>query len=199
MKCPYCGHPDSQVVDSRPGENSIRRRRLCPECSGRFTTYERVEMPSLMVIKKDGRWEEFQRDKLLSGIRKACAKRPVSQQAIEDVVDDIEASLRRLGGPEVSSAVVGDMVMERLRRLDGVAYIRFASVYRAFADIEDIRREAEAYARSREQRDGAPQLPLFPPESRDIGTAQTLTVNHDRGARAWPRNNRNRKLSSAAG
>ena len=118
----------------------------------------------MLVVKKDGRREEFRREKLLSGIRKACTKRPVSQETIEQIVDEIEAQLYRLGKGEVDSAGIGDMVMERLRQLDGVAYIRFASVYRAFADIEEVKQEADAYARLSLSRNDTAQLPLFPEE-----------------------------------
>jgi len=118
----------------------------------------------MLVIKKDGRREEFRRDKLVSGIRKACTKRPVSQETIERIVDEIEAQLYKLGKGEVDSAGIGDMVMERLRQLDGIAYIRFASVYRAFADIEEVKQEADAYARLSLSRADTAQLPLFPEE-----------------------------------
>jgi len=161
MRCPYCGYEDSKVIDSRDVNEAVRRRRECLECGSRFTTYERVQTAALLVIKKDGRREEFSREKLIAGIRKACAKRPVSQETIEQTVDDIEAQLQKLGKGEVATSMIGDMVMERLRQLDGIAYIRFASVYRAFADIEEVREEADAYARLMPLHDATPQLPLF--------------------------------------
>jgi len=161
MRCPYCGHEDSKVVDSRNAGDSIRRRRQCLDCGSRFTTYERAQSTNLLVIKRDGRREEFSREKLIAGIRKACAKRPISQDTIEELVDNIEAQLHQLGRGEVATTTIGDMVMERLRQLDGVAYIRFASVYRAFADIEEMKQEADAYARLRLLPNPTAQLPLF--------------------------------------
>lgn len=160
MKCPFCGYDDSKVVDSRDVSEAIRRRRECLGCGARFTTYERLHTAALLVIKKDGRREEFDRGKLISGMRKACAKRPVSQDTIEQTVDDIESQLRRSGKGEVTTSAIGDLVMERLRRLDGVAYIRFASVYRDFADIEELRQEADALANLAIIHDTT-QLPLF--------------------------------------
>ena len=161
MRCPYCSHEDSKVIDSRDVNEAVRRRRECLECGARFTTYERLQSAALLVIKKDGRREEFSREKVIAGVRKACAKRPVSQQTIDQMVDDIEDQLRKSGKGEVAASLIGDMVMERLRQLDGIAYIRFASVYRAFADIEEVREEADAYARLRPVRDDTTQLPLF--------------------------------------
>ncbi len=168
MRCPFCGAEDSRVIDSRNAGDGIRRRRQCLDCGSRFTTYERAHSTNLMVIKKDGRREEFSREKLLSGIRKACAKRPVSQETIEELVDEIEAQLHRLGKGEVATSTIGDVVMERLRHLDGIAYIRFASVYRAFADIEEIKREADAYARLGLLRDSKSQFPLFSEDELDL-------------------------------
>ena len=167
MRCPYCGHNDSKVIDSRDVNEAIRRRRECLECSARFTTYERLQAMSLLVIKKDGRREEFNREKLIIGVRKACAKRPVSQETIEQMVDDIEDRLRKSGKVEVDASMVGDMVMERLRQLDGIAYIRFASVYRAFADIEEVKQEVDAYSRLKPLSNSTNQLPLFPNLSND--------------------------------
>ena len=162
MRCPYCGHDDSKVIDSRDVIEAVRRRRECLGCSARFTTYERLHTVSLLVIKKNGQREEFSRDKVMGGIRKACTKRPVSKDTIEKTVDDIEDRLRKSGKGEVAASVIGDMVMERLRQLDGIAYIRFASVYRAFDDIEEVREEADAYARLSLPRSSTTQLPLFP-------------------------------------
>ena len=150
MQCPYCGHPHSKVTDSRVAENGIRRRRECSSCELRFTTYERVQAAPLMVSKQDNRREEFNREKLVSGIRKACTKRPVASRTLDRMVEDIESELQQLGSAEVSTTVLGTMVMDRLRGLDRVAYIRYASVYRAFQDIEnfeevvrDLREEAQ--------------------------------------------------------
>ncbi len=161
MRCPYCGHNDSRVIDSRDVNEAVRRRRECLGCGSRFTTYERAQATTLLVIKKDGRREEFSREKLVAGIRTACAKRPVSQETIDELIDSIEAQLHQLGRGEVATSTVGDMVMDRLRLLDGIAYIRFASVYRAFADIEEVREEADAYSKLRHVRQARSQLPLF--------------------------------------
>ena len=143
MNCPYCGYQDSKVIDSREVNEGIRRRRQCLSCSSRFTTYERLQPASLFVIKKDERREEFSRDKLLSGIRKACEKRPLPTGTIDKLVDDIEAELYRLGKAEIASSIIGDMVMERLKSLDYIAYIRFASVYREFTDITALKQEVD--------------------------------------------------------
>jgi len=180
MRCPYCTHDDSKVIDSRNVNEAVRRRRECLECGSRFTTYERPERGAMLVVKKDGRREEFRREKLLSGIRKACTKRPVSQETIERIVDEIEAQLYRLGKGEVDSAGIGDMVMEQLRQLDGIAYIRFASVYRAFADIEEVKQEADAYTRLSLSRNDTAQLALFPEEelkdfARGVGRREAST------------------------
>ena len=142
MKCPYCGKK-SKVVDTRSAGEGIRRRRECKTCGQRFTTYERVAPIRLMVVKADGRREEFDRDKLLTGVRKACTKRPISIEAIEELVSGIEGELYSRGEREVESRVIGEMVMERLRGLDDVAYVRFASVYRRFADVESLAEEIE--------------------------------------------------------
>jgi len=160
MNCPYCGHYDSKVVDSRDASGGIRRRRQCLSCGARFTTYERLQPASLFVIKKDERREEFDRNKLLAGIRKACEKRPLPTGAIDKLVDDIEAELYRLGKAEISSELIGDMVIERLKRLDQVAYIRFASVYREFADITALKQEVDTLLTGTETPPN--QLPLLP-------------------------------------
>lgn len=141
MRCPFCQHPDSDVIDTRKlnsGE-TIRRRRKCPNCGKRFTTYERVESVSLMVVKKNGEREPYDREKLTRGIRTACYRRPISSAQIESVVNDIESALMARDDQEVVSTAIGDLVMNRLRDLDEVAYIRFASVYRAFTDIGKLR------------------------------------------------------------
>ena len=143
MNCPYCDFNDSKVIDSREVNDGIRRRRECLSCGSRFTTYERLQPASLFVIKKDERREEFNRDKLLSGLRKACEKRPLPTGTVEKLADDIEAELYRLGKAEISTALIGDMVMERLKNLDHIAYIRFASVYREFADITALKQEID--------------------------------------------------------
>lgn len=137
MRCPSCYHNGTRVLDSRPVEDgkSIRRRRECEKCNHRFTTFEKVEESPLIVVKKDGAREEFNRDKILRGLIKACEKRPVPLQQIEDVIYDIEKELRNHGASEVKSEAIGEMVMDRLAKVDEVAYVRFASVYRQFKDI----------------------------------------------------------------
>jgi len=161
MNCPYCGDVHSKVIDSRDASEGIRRRRQCLSCGARFTTYEKTQPASLFVIKKDGRREEFNRDKLLIGIRKACEKRPLPTGTVDKLVDDIEAELYHLGRREVSSVVIGDMVMERLKSLDYIAYIRFASVYREFTDITDLKQEVDTLL-SAEASQPPGQLPLLP-------------------------------------
>ena len=143
MNCPFCGYHDSKVIDSRDVNDGIRRRRQCLNCSSRFTTYERLQPASLFVIKKDQRREEFNKDKLLTGIRKACEKRPLPTGTVDRLVDNIEAELYQQGKAEIPSRVIGDMVMERLKNLDYIAYIRFASVYRDFTDITTLKREID--------------------------------------------------------
>jgi transcriptional repressor NrdR len=166
MKCPYCGFEDSKVTDSRAMEGGIRRRRECLSCGQRFTTAERVELGGLVVVKKDGRREEFSRDKLLVGVRKACEKRPIPQGAVEALVDDVETQVHAQGKAEVPTSFVGELVIDRLRELDEVAYIRFASVYRAFRDMDDLKEELAALEQNRAQAEaGAGQLPLLPAEA----------------------------------
>jgi len=145
MRCPFCQHPDSDVIDTRKlnaGE-TIRRRRKCASCGKRFTTYERVESVSLTVVKKNGEREPYDREKLMRGVRTACYRRPVSAQQLEIFANDVEAALMALDEQEVRSSTIGDLVMARLRELDEVAYIRFASVYRAFTDIGKLREAVE--------------------------------------------------------
>ncbi len=143
MKCPFCGATDSRVIDTREVGDAIRRRRECQECEQRYTTYEQVARVTLLVVKRDGRRENFDRQKLFEGIWKACAKRPVGSHQVEQLVEDIENHLYSLGQAEVSSASIGEMVMSRLKALDEVAYVRFASVYRSFADLETLKREVD--------------------------------------------------------
>ncbi|MCP4366843.1 MAG: transcriptional repressor NrdR [Deltaproteobacteria bacterium] len=140
MKCPYCGEIDNKVIDSRLGKdgNVIRRRRECLECSRRFTTYEHIEEIPIMIMKKDGRREVFSRDKIRSGIKKACEKRNISMNVIEDFIDDIERDLRETGEKEIPSTDLGEKIMVKLHEMDDVAYVRFASVYREFKDVNDF-------------------------------------------------------------
>lgn len=140
MKCPFCAHFDDKVVDSRTIKDGelIRRRRECLSCTKRFTTYERIEEIPLMVVKKDGRREAFDRSKIVIGVLKACEKRPIGVEEIEDVVDRIEKGINSSAEKEVSASKIGAMIMEELKELDEVAYVRFASVYRQFKDINEF-------------------------------------------------------------
>ena len=164
MQCPFCGNQDSKVVDSRDVDGAIRRRREClnPKCAERFTTHERIQAVALYIVKKDGRREEFSREKLLGGLRKACEKRPLAAGAIEALADEIGATLYKSNAPELPSSTLGELVMDRLRALDPIAYVRFASVYRQFADLEALREELEAMASG--TRPAEAQLPLLDPE-----------------------------------
>ena len=143
MKCPFCGHPESKVIDSRPADEnaSIRRRRECLACGKRFTTYETVESLPIVVIKKDGSRQSFDRQKVLRGMIRACEKRPVSLAELERIVDEIEQELQNSMEREIRTADIGEKVMERLRSVDQVAYVRFASVYRQFKDIDTFMAE----------------------------------------------------------
>ena len=143
MKCPYCSQIDNKVIDSRMTKegNAVRRRRECLACKHRFTTYERVEALPLVLIKKDGRRETFNRNKVLVGMQKACQKRNISINTLEEFVDELERELQEMGEKEIPSSVVGERIMTRLHELDDVAYVRFASVYREFKDINDFMSE----------------------------------------------------------
>jgi transcriptional repressor NrdR len=137
VHCPFCGHPDSKVIDSRASDemNAIRRRRECLICQKRFTTYERIEETPLIVIKKDGRREPFERQKVIGGLLKACEKRPVAYAVLERLADTVERELRNRMDQEIKSTAIGELVMEGLKEIDDVAYVRFASVYRQFKDL----------------------------------------------------------------
>ena len=145
MRCPQCGERDTRVVDSRDLDDSatIRRRRECNACTTRFTTYERIEAARLVIIKRDGGRQEFARERLVTGLRKALTRRPVPESAAEQAADEIEAQLRGEGISEVPSSRVGQLAMEKLHALDQIAYIRFASVYQSFEGIEDLKREVD--------------------------------------------------------
>ncbi len=189
MRCPYCGFSDTKVTDSRDTDDGIRRRRECLGCGQRFTTNERLAIGSLLVAKKDGRREEFSRDKLLAGLRRACEKRPLPAGSVEAVADDVETTLRQRGTPEVPSDDIGEMVMNHLRELDHIAYIRFASVYRAFADLEELQQELEALA----ARGTAPGPEAGQPTLLSDDELKELT----RGVRSLPA--RRRRASQAKG
>ena len=145
MRCPFCGNTDTQVKDSRPAEDhaAIRRRRLCPSCAGRFTSYERVQLRDLVVIKKNGKREDFDRDKLARSIRMALQKRPVEPDRIEQMISGIVRRLESMGDSDINSDKIGEIVMDTLARVDTVAYVRFASVYRRFKDINEFREELD--------------------------------------------------------
>lgn len=160
MNCPFCGYNDSKVIDSRDVNDGIRRRRQCLRCDLRFTTYERLQRTSLFVIKKDNRREEFNREKLLIGIRKACDKRPLESGAVAKIVDEIEGELYQMGHTEVPSSRIGDLVMTKLKKLDHIAYLRFASVYREFQDITTLKEEIDSLA-NHTPAPSSNQLPLF--------------------------------------
>ena len=143
MKCPFCGYSESKGIDSRPADEgaSIRRRRECLSCGKRFTTYETVESLPMVVVKKDGSRQSFDRNKVMNGLIRACEKRPVSFSTMEEIVNEIEQTLQNEMEREVSSAEIGELVMERLKKVDEVSYVRFASVYRQFKDINTFMRE----------------------------------------------------------
>ena len=182
MHCPFCGHSESRVVDSRESPEGVRRRRECARCELRFTTYERVHNMPLLVAKRDGRSEPFSRDKLERSLRIACAKRPLEVGAISKMVDDIENELHRLAKAEVESRVIGEMTMERLRLLDRVAYIRFASVYRDFQDEAGFAKEIESFQNGHEEDEkNKSQLPLIPDD------VPRLADRRKRGRKSRPR------------
>jgi len=162
MKCPYCGGSETRVIDSRSMDEGVRRRRSCSACGARFTTYERVQSHNIFVIKKDGRREEFTRDKLSAGIRRACEKRSLPTGTIDKLIDNIEAELYHSGKAEIASSVIGDLVMQGLEKLDHIAYIRFASVYREFADIGALKQAVDDIAGENPATSLVSQLPLLP-------------------------------------
>jgi transcriptional repressor NrdR len=147
MKCPYCGSDDTRVIDSRPADDnySIRRRRICDNCNKRFTTYEKVETIPLIIIKKDNNREQYDRAKIESGVLRACHKRPVSATQITQLVDEVESEISTLEDKEIPSRVIGEIVMRKLKDLDAVAYVRFASVYREFKDVDSFMDELKGF------------------------------------------------------
>jgi transcriptional repressor NrdR len=150
MRCPYCRHTETDVIDTRDTDDlRIRRRRECAKCGRRFTTYEATEMEDLFVIKKDGRREKFERRKLLAGLERACEKRPVTGAQIEEIANFVESRLRKLEGNDVKSSQIGEIVMERLQKVDDVSYIRFASVYRSFADVDSFEKALKSLKRKK--------------------------------------------------
>jgi transcriptional repressor NrdR len=180
MHCPLCGHESTRVIDSRSGEAGVRRRRRCDECDERFTTYEQVQRAIIMVVKKDGRREEFDREKLLTGLRVSARKRPLATGSIDAVVDDIERRLLNCGQSEIQSRVIGEMAISHLKQLDPIAYIRFASVYRQFVSLEEMLEELNRIALS----PGVPpseQPRLFDDEIADILNAAAEQEEADAG------------------
>ena len=172
MRCPFCRDLENRVVDSRLGKDgdAIRRRRHCERCGRRFTTYERVEEALPMVVKKDGRREPFERAKIVNGIKRACEKRPVSVDTIEALADTIERQLQESGEREVTSRAIGEAVMREMHDVDGVAYVRFASVYRSFRDVHEFMHELEELiAQRRATKRGAPPVRGARPRSRRGG------------------------------
>ena len=155
MKCPYCDFDTSKVVDSRPIEegNSIRRRRECENCKKRFTTYEKIEQVNVMVVKKDGAREFFDREKILKGIIRSCEKRPISIKQMENIVTDIEKEIVNMMQREISSEEIGNLVMDKLKDIDEVSYVRFASVYRQFKDLNSFMEELETFMKETEDND----------------------------------------------
>ena len=151
MRCPFCGWTESKVIDSRAAEegSTIRRRRECVSCSRRFTTYEVVEQIPLMIVKKDGRRTIFERNKIMNGVLRACQKRPISLSTVEELVEKVEKEIRNTMEREISTQQIGEMVMQYLKDIDQVAYVRFASVYRQFADINNFMQELEGLMRTR--------------------------------------------------
>jgi transcriptional repressor NrdR len=193
MNCPFCASDNTRVTDSRPDDGAIRRRRECLGCGRRFTTIERVELPGVAVLKKDGRREPFDRQKVIAGVRKACEKRPIPFGAVETLAADVEQAVYGLNKAEVPSSVVGELVMERLRALDHIAYIRFASVYRAFADVDELEAELEAL-KAGWRTPGVPQdqLPLLPDVSPQPARPRLLRIRRTKGDQGEKRQRRAR-------
>ena len=154
MKCPFCAHVDDKVIDSREGRtgDTIRRRRECLKCGRRFTTYERIDEIPYMVIKKDGRRERFERQKILQGLLKACEKRPVATAKLESIVDDVEGVVQEATERELTTAEIGEMIMQQLKKLDKVAYVRFASVYMDFKDVQEFMTELKNLLKDRSKK-----------------------------------------------
>jgi transcriptional repressor NrdR len=191
VNCPFCGHPDSRVIDSRPDEAGIRRRRECQSCEGRFTTFEKIELGAVAIVKKDDSREQFDRDKIVSGVRKACEKRPIPSGAIEALADEIERAVMAQNKAEVPSSYIGELVMERLRELDHIAYIRFASVYRAFADVDELEQELEALKAGWRRPDvPSDQMALLPEADAKPPKPRLLRVRRPKDAEARQRSAR---------
>jgi transcriptional repressor NrdR len=182
VRCPYCHFRDSKVTDSRANDDGIRRRRQCIACGERFSTVEAVQFSTVQILKRDGRREEFSREKILRGLRSACAKRNISVAQLEGIASDIEAKVNADGRPEVPSQILGELAMDALRRLDHIAYIRFASVYRSFTDIESLKEAVEALESGRiptpEERELQLAFPDADPEPRGPRLLQDVESRH---------------------
>jgi transcriptional repressor NrdR len=172
IKCPFCGDIDSKVIDSRGMNDGIRRRRECIGCGERYTTYERIQSKSIFIIKKDNRREEYNREKLLKGILKACEKRPLTIGTIDKLVDSIESELYQMGKSEIPSSILGDRVMKKLGEVDHIAYIRFASVYREFEDLSTLKQEVDKLAKEKSEEPPDGQLFLITPEQEKARNGQ---------------------------
>jgi transcriptional repressor NrdR len=175
LRCPYCHFRDSRVTDSRANDDGIRRRRQCISCGERFTTLEVVQLSTFQVVKKDGRREDFNREKLLAGLRKACSKREVSVAQLEAVVTDIEAEVTAEGRAEVEASHIGELAMSALRQLDHIAYIRFASVYRPFTDIESLKEAVLALEASHASPEKEPSMQLALPAAEREGRPRLIS------------------------
>ena len=197
MNCPFCTTDDTKVTDSRPDEDGIRRRRECLACGRRFSTLERIELPGVALLKKDSRREAFDRAKIISGVRKACEKRPIPSGAVEALADEVEQAVYGLNRAEVPSSVVGEFVMDRLKALDHIAYIRFASVYRAFADVDELEQELEALKAGWRRPDVPPdQLALLPDATPVANKPRVLRMRRARTETADSQSQRGRRASS---
>ena len=185
MRCPYCECTNTKVVDSRESGTGIRRRRECALCGRRFTTYERVQTKSMMVVKRDGRREEFSRGKLWASLTKACAKRPLAMGSIDKIIDDIEANFAEQGKAEFASQSIGEMVMSKLSNLDQVAYIRFASVYLDFSDVQSFKTEIDSLLETGDTLNGHAdinQLALLDGDDADPSLSEPLQVQPEPSA-----------------
>ena len=179
MRCPHCA-ADSRVVDSRVVEDGIRRRRECLDCASRFTTYERVELASVLVVKRDGRREAFAREKLLAGVRRACEKRPLEAGVVEALVGAVEREVYARGVSEIASTEIGELVMNRLQEIDDIAYVRFASVYRRFADLGSLRHALDELETGRLRAAPVARLRAVPGNGRAGGRPRVVPLNRTR-------------------
>lgn len=196
MNCSHCGHDQTKVIDSRDWEQGIRRRRECLSCTQRFTTVEAIVLNELLVVKKDGTREEFDLSKILVGVRKACEKRPIPSGAIETMVAGIQQDAHKQGKTEIPTSVVGELVMDHLKKMDHIAYIRFASVYRSFTDVSDLKRELAALEAGWQKVDVPDgQMPLIPESKPSRQYSKTLRP-HRRHSKSQQNNEKSRVLSN---